>query len=65
MKRYNKLTLLFLLAVLTVVSCKKVDYSLGGAPDKSAINMEVKQDLQVDAGGNTVYLINHTEKVEP
>ncbi len=65
MKRYNKLTMLVLLAVLTVVACKKTDYSLAGAPDKSEINMEVKQDLQVDAGGNTVYLINHTEKVEP
>ena len=27
--------------------------------------MEVKQDLTVDPGGNTVYLINHTDKVEP
>jgi hypothetical protein len=27
--------------------------------------MEVKQDLAVDPGGNTIYLINHTDKVEP
>lgn len=65
MQLNNKLTLLTFMGVLMVLSCKKKDYSLSGAPDKSAINMEVKQDLSVDAGGNTVYLINHTENIEP
>ena len=65
MKLINRIALLTLFAVFTVVSCKKKDYSLGDTPDKSAINMEVKQDLTVDAGGNTVYLINHTDQVEP
>src|SRR5437868_5484571 len=65
MKLNNKLTLLVFMAVLTVLGCKKKDYSLGGTPDKSAINMEVKQDLTVDPGGNTIYLINHNEGVEP
>lgn len=53
------------MGVLAVLSCKKKDFSLSGTPDKSEINMEVKQDLTVDAGGNTVYLINHNDKVEP
>jgi len=65
MKSLYKITLILFLAVLTVLSCKKKDYSLDALPDKSAINMEVKQDLTVDAGGNTVYLINHTDGIEP
>lgn len=65
MKRINQITLLLFIAVFSVLSCKKKDYSLSGTPDKSSINMEVKQDLTVDAGGNTVYLINHSDQVEP
>ena len=65
MKLIKGIALFGFIAVFTVVSCKKKDYSLAGTPDKSAIDMEVKQDLAVDAGGNTVYLINHTDQVEP
>jgi hypothetical protein len=65
MKLIKGIALFGFIAVFTVVSCKKKDYSLAGTPDKSAIDMEVKQDLTVDAGGNTVYLINHTDQVEP
>jgi hypothetical protein len=65
MKLIKQITLLVTMAVFVMLSCKKKDYSLGNMPDKSQINMEVKQDLTVDAGGNTVYLINHTDAVEP
>jgi hypothetical protein len=65
MKFIKQITLLILVIAGVVLSCKKNDYSLANLPDKSQINMEVKQDLAVDAGGNTVYLINHTDKVEP
>ncbi|OQP61184.1 hypothetical protein A3860_05565 [Niastella vici] len=65
MKYIIRIALFISIAVLTVVSCKKKDYSLGNLPDKSQIDMEIKQDLTVDPGGNTVYLINHTEKIEP
>lgn len=65
MKLIKLIALFIIIASTAVLSCKKKDYSLGSLPDKSAINMEVKQDLAVDAGGNTVYLINHTEKIEP
>ena len=65
MKLFKQIILLVTIAVLVVMSCKKKDYSLGNMPDKAQINMEVKQDLTVDAGGNTVYLINHTDAVEP
>lgn len=65
MKLINRITLIVFIAVFSVLSCKKKDYSLSGLPDKSEINMEVKQDLTVDAGGNTVYLVNHTDKVAP
>lgn len=65
MKLIKQIAILLLIAVSVVTSCKKQDYELGILPDKSKIDMEVKQDLTVDAGGNTVYLINHTDKVEP
>ena len=65
MKLIKQIALLLLVITGIVLSCKKKDYQLGGLPDKSEINMEVKQDLTVDAGGNTIYLINHTDKVEP
>lgn len=65
MKLVKLIMPLAFIAAVMVLSCKKKDYSLPGLPDKSAINMEVKQDLTVDAGGNTIYLINHTDKVEP
>ena len=65
MKLIKQIALLLIIVLCTVLSCKKKEYSLGGLPDKSEINMEIKQDLAVDPGGNTVYLINHTEQVEP
>jgi hypothetical protein len=65
MKLTKQISLLLLLITGVVLSCKKKDYQLASLPDKSQINMEVKQDLAVDAGGNTVYLINHTDKIEP
>nr|WP_295863894.1 hypothetical protein [uncultured Chitinophaga sp.] len=57
--------LLSLIIISTILSCKKKEYSLPPLSDKSAINMEVKQDLTVDPGGNTLYLINHTAEVIP
>ena len=65
MKPTKQISLLLLVITSVVLSCKKKDYQLASLPDKSQINMEVKQDLAVDAGGNTVYLINHTDKVQP
>ena len=65
MKLIIQLALLFLVVTGVSLSCKKKDYSLANLMDKSQINMEVKQDLTVDPGGNTIYLINHTDKVEP
>jgi hypothetical protein len=65
MKLYNRITLLVSIAVFSVLSCKKKDYSLAGLPDKSEINMEIKQDLTVDPGGNTVYLTTHNDQVIP
>jgi hypothetical protein len=65
MKLIKQLALLLTIAMIAVFSCKKKEYNLGALPDKAQINMEVKQDLTVDAGGNTVYFINHTDKVEP
>src|SRR5688572_9788825 len=65
MKLIKQIALLLLIITGIVLSCKKKDYELGSLSDKSQINMEIKQDLTVDPGGNTIYLINHTDKVEP
>lgn len=65
MQRTIQSSLYVLLAVGFLFSCKKKDYELPGALDKSQIKMEVKQDLTVDPGGNTLYLINHTDEVIP
>lgn len=65
MKHIKEIILLLVIAIVTVLSCKKADYSLGPLPDKSEIDMEVKQDISADPGGNTVYLITHTEGIEP
>jgi hypothetical protein len=65
MKLVKYSTLLIFIVGCTMLSCKKKEYSLPGMPDKSQIDMEVKQDLTVDAGGNTVYLTNNTSQVEP
>ena len=65
MKLFKYITLLIFIAGFTVLSCKKKDYSLAGTPDKSQIDMEVNQDLTVDPGGNTIYLVNNTDNVEP
>ena len=39
MKSFYKITLVLIIAVLTVLSCKKKDYSMSGLPDKSAMNI--------------------------
>lgn len=65
MKFIKYIALLIFPALLYIVACRKQDYRLPAMPDKSTINMEVKQDLTVDPGGNTIYLINHTDKIEP
>ena len=65
MKLIKQIALLLLIITGIVLSCKKKDYELGSLSDKSQINIEIKQDLTVDPGGNTIYLINHTDKVEP
>jgi hypothetical protein len=65
MKLIKQISLPLLATTSFIFSCQKKDYKLESLPDKSQINMEVKQDLTVDPGGNTVYLINHTDKIEP
>lgn len=65
MKLIKQIALLIAIVVFSVLSCKKKEYSLGAKPGKSQINMEVKQDLTVDPGGNTVYLTNYTDNIEP
>jgi len=65
MKLFNQILTLVFISASIAPSCKKSEYNLPSLPAKSEINMEVKQDLSVDPGGNTIYLINHTNGVEP
>jgi len=65
MKFTRQYTGLLLLALLAFFGCTRKNYELGGLPDPSEIDFEVVQDLSVDPGGNTVYLINRTDKIIP
>lgn len=52
------------MSFLTILlcTCQKQTYTLPTALDQSQIAFEVLQDLTVDAGGNTVILINNTDE---
>jgi hypothetical protein len=65
MKHIKQIMAATCVVMLVVVSCKKKEYVLDPLPEKSQINMEVKQDLALDKAGNTVYLITHTNGIEP
>jgi hypothetical protein len=54
-----------LISVFLIVACKKQDYKLGNMPSDSEIKFDVVQDLAIDAGGNTVILINQTPGTVP
>lgn len=56
---------LALLSLATLITCKKIDPQLAAPLEKSAIHFEVIQDLSLDAGGNTVILINNTPETLP
>ncbi|TRZ42292.1 hypothetical protein [Robertkochia solimangrovi] len=62
MKTIKYIFSILLLAGLILASCEKEDYELGRMLDASEIEYEVVQDLQADAGGNTVILRNLTPK---
>jgi len=59
MKPYIKI-LAVLMMPLLFSACKKNEHSLDRTLDKSEIKYTVAQDLQADAGGNTVILKNAT-----
>ena len=59
MKIFRKLLWVSLLAI-SFSSCNKKEYELGTTPDKSELKFEVIQDKSIDAGGNTVILVNKT-----
>ena len=63
MKNIKIVITTFLMLALLMSSCSPDTYSLDGITDKSDIQYEIKQDLVVDPGGNTVILINKTPGV--
>jgi hypothetical protein len=65
MKRYSTIASILLLALLAIVSCKKQKYTMQALPDASSIKFDVKQDLAIDPGGNTVILTNLTPQTIP
>lgn len=65
MKFFNNISWILLVGISLFISCKKDTYSLESLPAESSIKFDVVQDLNVDAGGNTVYLINQTPQTVP
>jgi hypothetical protein len=63
--KHIKFSTWLLMLVLLIAGCKKEEISMGELPDPSQIEFEVKQDLAIDAGGNTVILINKTPGTIP
>ncbi|WP_290793507.1 hypothetical protein [Flavihumibacter sp. UBA7668] len=61
----KKIGILLLMGLVFLLSCKKDNYSLGNLPGSDALKFEVLQDLQVDPGGNTVYLVNNSPQTVP
>lgn len=60
MKIIKNLYWLLLIVVAFISSCKKEVYTLEALPDKSQVKFEAIQDKSIDAGGNTVILVNNT-----
>lgn len=62
--KYIKWAAWFLMSAIITIGCKK-DITLGDLPDASQIKFDVKQDLSIDPGGNTVILVNETPETIP
>ena len=60
MKNLIKQLTVIILAVFIFTSCKKQEYNLDRLLDRSELKFDVIQDLTLDAGGNTVILVNNT-----
>jgi hypothetical protein len=60
MKKIQTILYALLGMLFLATSCQDDDHALGSKLDKSQITFEVKQALNIDAGGNTVILINST-----
>ncbi|KAA8481438.1 hypothetical protein BDE36_0718 [Arcticibacter tournemirensis] len=60
MKRSIKLFSILLGISLFLITCRKEEYNLERALDKSEIKYSIVQDKSADAGGNTVILKNET-----
>lgn len=65
MLRYIKSAVWIIAGLLIIQACKKDTYGLDRLPDASSLNFEVIQDLEVDPGGNTIYLVNNTPETVP
>jgi hypothetical protein len=65
MKYLQTFTWVALAVLLTAVACKKQDHDPGRMLSTSEIKFDVVQDLAIDAGGNTVILINQTPETVP
>ncbi len=65
MKSIKYLNWFFLAVLSLVIACKKNEYALDKMMEASQLSFEVVQDLVVDPGGNTVYLINTSPETVP
>ncbi|TXK36692.1 hypothetical protein FVR03_17070 [Pontibacter qinzhouensis] len=60
MKRIKILLYALLAPLFLITACQDDNYELGRMLDKSEIKFRIEQPLNLDAGGNTVILINET-----
>ncbi len=65
MKSIKYINWLIIALFTMVMGCKKDEYALDKLVSASDLDFEVVQDLQVDPGGNTVYLVNKTPQSIP
>lgn len=65
MLRFKNIGAFLILAMIVLQSCKKDDYALDRLLSPEDLEFDVLQDLQVDPGGNTVYLVNKTPETLP
>ncbi len=65
MKLLRNVLGVLIVSLLALSACKKDTYSLGDLPAKADLKFEIIQDKSVDAGGNTIILINKTPGIVP
>ncbi len=65
MKKIRLISFQVFVLMMITISCQDDDHELGPILSPSQIDIDVIQDMQADAGGNTVILKNNTPGIIP